>query len=117
MTDGVAGRSVAAAGTGGGAALSRWTARVRVMPRPEILDPQGKAIGSALGRLGFAEVEQVRAGKSFDLVVAAADRRSAELRVERMCSELLANPIIEDYELDALEELEGPAEPAGGDGR
>jgi len=107
MTDGLAGGSVAAgAGTrGDGATLSRWAARVRVMPRPEILDPQGKAIGSALERLGFAEVEQVRAGKSFDLVVAAPDRGSARERLERMCSELLANPIIEDYELGELEQL------------
>lgn len=91
-----------AAGSAGG---RRWAARVRVMPRPEILDPQGKAISSALGRLGFADVGDVRAGKSFDLVLAAGDRESAEQQLERMCTELLANPIIEDYELDRLEEL------------
>jgi phosphoribosylformylglycinamidine synthase len=83
----------------------RFAARVRVMPRPEILDPQGKAISSALGRLGFGEVGEVRAGKSFDLVLAAPDQQSAEQQVERMCSELLANPIIEDYQIDSVEEL------------
>lgn len=107
MTDTTAGssRSGGAPAGEGRAGVPRWSARVRVMPRPEILDPQGKAIGSALGRLGFAEVEQVRAGKSFDLVVAAADRGSARERLDRMCSELLANPIIEDYELGELEQL------------
>ncbi|HVS15487.1 MAG TPA: phosphoribosylformylglycinamidine synthase subunit PurS [Thermoanaerobaculia bacterium] len=91
---------------GGGA--HRFAARVRVMPRPEILDPQGKAIGSALARLGFAEVEEVRAGKCFDLVLRADDRASAERRLERMCDQLLANPIIEDYRCEILETLDEP---------
>jgi phosphoribosylformylglycinamidine synthase len=89
----------------------RFAARVRVMPRPEILDPQGKAIGSALERLGLGEVEEVRAGKSFDLVLHAADRASAEVQLERMCDELLANPIIEDYRFEILGELERGAAP------
>jgi phosphoribosylformylglycinamidine synthase subunit PurS len=97
--------------TAAGGGAHRFAARVRVMPRPEILDPQGKAIGAALGRLGFGEVEEVRAGKSFDLVLRAADRSSAERQLERMCAQLLANPIIEDFRFEILETLD---EPEGG---
>lgn len=82
------------------------TARITVYPRPEILDPQGKAIASALSRLGFDGVEDVRAGKSFDVhLQAGAD---VEEVVGRMCKELLVNSVVEDY---SVELLDGEAKP------
>ena len=74
-------------------------ATVLVRPKPGILDPQGDAVGSALGLLGFA-VKDVRVGKVIDLEVDAADAADAKAKVERMCEQLLANPLIESYEVE-----------------
>ncbi len=82
----------------------RFKARVTVYPRPEILDPRGKAIGDALRRLGFGRVLEVRAGKSFDIVLEGASRQQAQEVLEQMCSRLLANPVIEDYSFELSEE-------------
>jgi phosphoribosylformylglycinamidine synthase len=76
--------------------------RVTVYPRREILDPQGKAIRDALARVGFAGVEEVRAGKSFEIRLAAADRESAERQLREMCRKLLANSVVEDYAVEIL---------------
>ncbi len=80
-------------------------ARITVYPRPEILDPQGKAIAGALARLGFDRVVDVRAGKSFEVVYdkgrLGIKRIEGELR--RMCEELLANTLIEDYSVELLD--------------
>lgn len=75
-------------------------ATVTVYPRREVLDPQGKAIREALGRLGFDGVESVRAGKSFEIELAADDRGDAEQRLREMADKLLANPVVEDYRVD-----------------
>lgn len=83
-------------------------ARITVYPRREILDPQGKAIKSALAGLGFDQVEDVRAGKSFEVELADADRALARDALEAMCRKLLANTVTEDYEI----ELDGTAKPA-----
>jgi phosphoribosylformylglycinamidine synthase len=76
-------------------------ATVTVYPRKEILDPQGKAIRDALGRIGFDGVEDVRAGKSFEIELSekGGDREAARGRLEEMCRKLLANPVVEDYEI------------------
>ena len=74
-------------------------ARVTVFPRPEILDPQGKAIQGALHRLGFAQVSELRAGKSFDLELSTEDRAEAEGLLRTVCEQLLANPLVERYEI------------------
>ena len=78
---------------------------VDVMPKPEILDPQGKAVLGALPRLGFEGVTDVRQGKRFELEIDGelTDARMAE--VEQMAETLLSNPVIEDY---AVRVLEGP---------
>ena len=70
---------------------------VDVMPKPEILDPQGKAVQGALPRLGFTGVSEVRQGKRFELELdgEATDERLAE--VHKMAETLLSNPVIEDY--------------------
>ncbi len=78
-------------------------ARVTVYPRAEILDPQGKAICQALGRVGFDEVRDVRAGKSFDIELGLDDVSEAESRLSQMCEALLANTVIEDYSIELLE--------------
>lgn len=69
---------------------------VNVMPKVEILDPQGQAVVRALGRLGVAGVSDVRQGKRFEIEV--DDSVSAE-ELEKMASTLLANTVIEDYEV------------------
>ena len=72
------------------------TILVHVMPKPEILDPQGKAVGAALARLGFEGVQQVRQGKRFELTV-DGDVTDALLEKVRSAAEsVLSNPIIED---------------------
>ena len=75
---------------------------VRVYPREGILDPQGKAIAAALVRLGHSSVEQVRAGKVFFLEIAGNDRTAAETEARRMAEELLANTVIEGYDVRVL---------------
>jgi len=75
-------------------------ARVHVTLKPGVLDPQGKAIQHALSQLGFDGVEGVRAGKVIDLELAESDREAARAQVERMCEELLANTVIESYEIE-----------------
>ena len=74
-------------------------ATVLVRPKPGILDPQGEAVGSALGHLGFA-VRDARVGKVIDLEVEATDAADAKAQVESMCEQLLANPLIESYEVE-----------------
>jgi phosphoribosylformylglycinamidine synthase subunit PurS len=72
---------------------------VLVRPKPGILDPQGEAVGSALGHLGF-EVRDARVGKVIDLELDSSDAAAAKAEVERMCERLLANPLIESYEIE-----------------
>ena len=74
-------------------------ATVVVRPKQGILDPQGEAVGSALGHLGF-EVRDARVGKVIDLELEAADETAARAQVEKMCEQLLANPLIESYEIE-----------------
>ncbi|MCP3963172.1 MAG: phosphoribosylformylglycinamidine synthase subunit PurS [bacterium] len=77
-------------------------ARITVYPRPEILDPQGKAITGALGRLGFGQVTDVRAGKSFEIELSKKGR-NVEKVLAQMCEQLLANTLIEDYSVELLD--------------
>ena len=74
--------------------------RVQVMLRPDLLDPQGKAIGNALAGLGFTGIGEVRQGKLIELNLSETDPVRAREEVEAMCKELLANPVIEDYTID-----------------
>jgi phosphoribosylformylglycinamidine synthase PurS subunit len=75
-------------------------ARVHVSLKPGVLDPQGKAIGNALKTLGFGGIGEVRQGKLIELELADADPAAARARVEEMCRQLLANPVIEDYTIE-----------------
>ncbi|WP_341213108.1 phosphoribosylformylglycinamidine synthase subunit PurS [uncultured Limimaricola sp.] len=75
-------------------------ARVQVMLKTGVLDPQGEAIRHALGALGFDGVEGVRQGKVIELDLAGTDAASAEAQVTEMCEKLLANTVIESYKID-----------------
>ena len=77
-------------------------ATVLVRPKHGILDPQGQAVESSLRDLGFA-VGGARVGRVVDLEVDAGDTASARRAVERMCEQLLANPLIETYEIELAE--------------
>jgi phosphoribosylformylglycinamidine synthase subunit PurS len=72
---------------------------VLVRPKPGILDPQGEAVETSLRHLGFA-VDEARVGRLVDLEVEADNEADARELVERMCAELLANPLIESYEIE-----------------
>jgi phosphoribosylformylglycinamidine synthase subunit PurS len=74
-------------------------ATVLVRPKQGILDPQGEAVTSALGHLGFS-VSHARVGKVVDLELEAADPKEARTEVEHMCEQLLANPLIESFEVE-----------------
>jgi phosphoribosylformylglycinamidine synthase len=74
-------------------------ATVLVRPKSGILDPQGQAVESALEHLGFT-VSGARVGKVIDLEVEASDAAAARAQVEQMCERLLANPLIESYEIE-----------------
>ena len=75
-------------------------ARVHVMLKAGVLDPQGKAIAHALGSLGFTGVNEVRQGKVIDLDLAESDPARAREEVEQMCRQLLANTVIESYQIE-----------------
>jgi phosphoribosylformylglycinamidine synthase len=73
-------------------------ATVLVRPKAGILDPQGEAVQSSLRHLGF-DVADARVGRLVDVEVPARDRDEARAQIERMCEQLLANPLIESYEI------------------
>lgn len=77
-------------------------ARVFVMPKDGVLDPQGKAIAHALGTLGFQGVGEVRQGKVIELDIAETDQARARAQVDAMCRKLLANTVIESYRVELL---------------
>ena len=77
-------------------------ATVLVRPKHGILDPQGEAVGSSLRRLGFA-VAEARVGRLVDVEIDNDDPAAAREQLERMCEQLLANPLIESYEITLTE--------------
>ena len=78
-------------------------ATVLVRPKQGILDPQGEAVQSSLRQLGFA-VEDTRIGKVVDLELGDRDLEQARAELEQMCEQLLANPLIESYEITVAPE-------------
>jgi phosphoribosylformylglycinamidine synthase subunit PurS len=83
-----------------------WHAEVVVVPKDGVNDPEGEAILGGLHALGYSGVGRVTAGKLLKLTVNAPDAESAKNTVARMCDQLLANPVIEDYQI-MLEPLNG----------
>ena len=78
---------------------------VSVMPKPEILDPQGKAVHRALPRLGFTGVTDVRQGKRFELEVEGEVTEARLAEINDLAERLLSNPVIEDYEVVVHEDV------------
>lgn len=81
--------------------MNRFRVEVLVVPRPGLLDPQGKAVHHALSSLGWDSVVNVRVGKAIHLDVDADSADSAVAAVHEMCRKLLANPVTEDYRVTA----------------
>lgn len=77
-------------------------ARVHVMLKTGVLDPQGEAVRHALGALGFDGVEGVRQGKVIELDLTETDAAKAEAQVNQMCEKLLANTVIESYRIELI---------------
>jgi phosphoribosylformylglycinamidine synthase len=77
-------------------------ALVHVTLKPDVLDPQGKAICHACGTLGYGAVTAVRQGKLFEIDLAADSEDAARRLVSELCDKLLANPVIEDYEVVSI---------------
>lgn len=77
-------------------------ARVTVMLKNGVLDPQGAAVQHALGTLGFTGVSGVRQGKVIELDLSETDAAKAEVAVKAMCEKLLANTVIESYRVEIL---------------
>ncbi len=81
--------------------MSTYSVAVHIVPRRGLLDPQGKAVADALHSLGFADVRDVRVGRHLVVRADAASADEATAAVRRMCEQLLANPVTEDFELEA----------------
>lgn len=79
-----------------------WEIDVEIMPKAGVNDPEGEAILGGLGMLGYSEVTRVRSGKLIRLQVSAADEASAANRAGQMAGQLLANPVIEVYEVKVV---------------
>ena len=81
-----------------------FLAKVHVLLKPTVNDPQGLTIARALSRLGFDAVDTVRAGKYFEVQIQGADKAIADQDVKAMCEKLLSNPVIEtfNYELESV---------------
>lgn len=83
--------------------LRKYQAHIYVTLRPSVLDPAGTAVQSGLRHMGYENVEQVRIGKYIELRLTAADEDKARQQLDRMCNQLLANPVVENYRFDFIE--------------
>lgn len=81
----------------------KFTAAINVMPKKEILDPQGKAVTASMKNLGMSEIQNVRIGKHVTLEIEASDKNEASQKVEQACKQLFANLIMEDFSFEIQE--------------
>ena len=72
--------------------------------KPDVLDPQGRTIARSLAHMGFDIVTKARQGKTIELDLDTEDAKKAKLEVEKMCKKLLANTVIEDYQIEIIEQ-------------
>ena len=77
-------------------------AKIHITLKSGVLDPQGKAVGHALGGLGFTGVGEVRQGKFIEIELSETDANAAKATVEEMCKKLLANTVIENYAVEIV---------------
>ena len=89
--------------------MNHYRIAVHITPRRGILDPQGKTVASSLHTLGFTSVTDVHVGRYIIVEIDAVDQSDAERQTREMCEKLLANPVIEDFE------IAGAQHPAGRD--
>jgi phosphoribosylformylglycinamidine synthase PurS subunit len=82
--------------------VAKYSAQIYVTLRPSVLDPAGTAVQSGLEHMGYTNVDQVRIGKYIELTLEAEDDASASQQLDRMCDQLLANPVIENYRFELL---------------
>jgi len=87
----------------------RFVARVIVTPKPVVNDPQGITVRNGLATLGFREVSDVRVGKYIEVSLEVAGELEARKRVESMCSQLLANHVIEDFRFEITPGVAAPS--------
>ncbi len=78
------------------------TAKIKVMPKSGVLDPQGKVVTNSLETLGFKGVSDTRLGKYIEIKLQGDNREEAKKDVDAMCQKLLANTVIESYEFDIV---------------
>ena len=81
----------------------KYRAQIYVTLRPSVLDPAGTAVQSGLKHMGYDNVEQIRIGKYVELTLTATDEVEAKKQLDRICDQLLANPVIENYRFDIQE--------------
>lgn len=81
----------------------KYIAHINVMPLKELLDPQGKAVNNSLHNLGLSQVQDVRIGKHISLHIEAADKNEAQKLAHEACKKLLANPVMESFDLSLAE--------------
>jgi phosphoribosylformylglycinamidine synthase len=77
----------------------KYIAEINVMPHKNLLDPQGKAVTGGIHSIGLNEVDNVRVGKHITMEIDAADEATAKEKAELACKKLLANPVMEFYEV------------------
>jgi phosphoribosylformylglycinamidine synthase subunit PurS len=80
--------------------VPQYSAQIYVTLRPSVLDPAGTAVQSGLAHMGYNNVDQIRIGKYIELTLDASDEASASQQLDRICDQLLANPVIEKYRFD-----------------
>jgi len=83
--------------------MKKFQAEIDVMPKKEILDPQGKAVTGSMKNLGLAEIQNVRIGKHITLEIDAENKEAANSKVDTACKSLLANLIMESYSFSVTE--------------
>ena len=83
-----------------------WTANVTILPRAGVNDPAGESIRGGLEQLGYGGVMSVRSGKFITVEIAAITEADAQTEAERMCEQLLANPVIESYQVAIVPAME-----------
>ena len=80
-----------------------FKAIITITFKKSILDPQGSAVHKALKSLGYQDVEDVRMGKHVEILLRGEEPQEAEVKIKEMCSRLLANPVIEEYQVELVE--------------
>lgn len=83
-----------------GIVTQTYQAKIYVTLRPSVLDPAGTAVQTGFTQLGYDNVGPIRIGKYIELTVSAEDEAAASQQIDRMCDQLLANPVIENYRFD-----------------